>query len=78
MTDAPRLRRDPVTGWINPKLSDLIVSDARDGFNVDAICLKRQCSKGHVVAVLLRAAEFGFITIEEANFLNLYSEELAV
>jgi hypothetical protein len=64
-------------GWINPKLDDLIVSDARDGFNVDAICLRRQCDKRHVVALLRRAAEFEFITTEEADVLDLYSEERA-
>lgn len=77
MADDSRARRHPVTGWIYLKLDDLIVNDARDRFSVDAICLRRQCDKRHVVALLRRAVEFGFITTEEADVLDLYSEERA-
>lgn len=66
MSDAARLARHPSEGWIGPSLDDRIINDARDGMTVAAICFRNACAEDRAIDVIMRAAEFGFLTEEEA------------
>lgn len=77
MNKAARARRLPDSGWINPSRNDLIIEDARSGFDIDAISHRQQCDRKHVVGILKRAYAFGFLTPEEAMALKLLQGEAA-
>lgn len=56
------MSRHPTTGWIYPSVSDLIITDAREGRTIKAICRERFCTAAYAEQILKRAVAFGFIT----------------
>jgi hypothetical protein len=71
MSDTNALR-NPVTGWIKPKIDDLIIPHARDGQSVRTIATSLEIKHARVHAVLVRAHSYGMITDAEARALDLF------